>query len=101
MPAVAGIVAITAGLALNSAFLVDLARAAALLSAAGLVSYLVVLAVASLTTARRAGWSLLPFLPATFACYHVSYGVGFLQGLLDFGLRRRRAPRVSMSQLTR
>lgn len=62
-------------------------------------AYVVVLAVASITTAARAGWELLAILPAVFATYHVAYGLGFLQGLLDLALRRRAAPR--MSQITR
>ena len=63
-------------------------------------SYIAVLIVASITTSARSGWDLLPLLPAVFATYHVGYGVGFLQGLIDFGLRRMtRANR--MSQITR
>lgn len=66
-----------------------------------LASYLIVLAVASVTSARKFGWDLLPILPITFACYHVSYGIGFLRGLVDFGLRRRTTAPTAMSQLTR
>jgi succinoglycan biosynthesis protein ExoA len=36
---------------------------------------------ASLVGARRGGWATLPYLPAVFAVYHVSYGLGFLAGL--------------------
>jgi GT2 family glycosyltransferase len=74
---------------------------AAALFAVGAVSYLAVLLVASVTTAARDGWDLLPILPATFARYHLGYGVGFLQGLIDFVVRRRTAPSARMSQLTR
>jgi hypothetical protein len=74
---------------------------AAAVFAVGAVSYLVVLMVASVTTAARDGWDLLPILPATFARYHLGYGVGFLQGLIDFVVRRRTAPSARMSQLTR
>jgi len=39
---------------------------------------------ASVLAARRHGWATLAFLPATFAVYHVSYGLGFLAGLFWF-----------------
>jgi hypothetical protein len=64
-------------------------------------SYAAVLIIASATTAAVYGWDLLPILPATFACYHLGYGIGFLRGLVDFVLRKNAAPRASMSQLTR
>jgi glycosyltransferase involved in cell wall biosynthesis len=64
-------------------------------------SYAAVLVIASATTAAVYGWDLLPILPATFACYHLGYGIGFLRGLVDFVLRKNAAPRASMSQLTR
>ncbi|HKV86696.1 MAG TPA: glycosyltransferase family 2 protein [Candidatus Dormibacteraeota bacterium] len=64
-------------------------------------TYAVVLVIASVTTAARYGWDLLPVLPVTFASYHVAYGLGFLNGLLDFVVRRRKEPRRSMSELTR
>ena len=67
----------------------------------GAASYLAVLVIASVTTAAGAGWDLLPILPITFASYHFGYGIGFLNGLLDFVVRQRTAPRRSMSELTR
>ncbi|MCZ7557087.1 MAG: glycosyltransferase family 2 protein [Bacteroidia bacterium] len=36
----------------------------------------------SFKAAREHGMDLLPALPATFACYHISYGLGFLMALL-------------------
>jgi succinoglycan biosynthesis protein ExoA len=36
---------------------------------------------ASLVGARHSGWETLPYLPAVFAVYHVSYELGFLAGL--------------------
>ncbi len=66
-----------------------------------LASYAAVLVVASVTTASRFGWKLAPILPVTFASYHVGYGVGFLTGILDFFVLRRRNPRASMVGLTR
>jgi succinoglycan biosynthesis protein ExoA len=77
------------------------AAAAAAVFGAVAISYLAVLAIASVATAARFGWDLLPILPPTFACYHLSNGIGFLQGLFDFVLRRRSAPAAGMAQLTR
>jgi succinoglycan biosynthesis protein ExoA len=37
--------------------------------------------LASIITARRYGWATLPHLPAVFAAYHYSYGLGFAAGL--------------------
>ncbi len=70
------------------------------LLAAGLALYAVVLAVATFSTAARHGWSLGPILPLIFASYHLGYGIGFLQGLVDFALPRSR-PRAGMVRLTR
>ncbi len=42
---------------------------------------------ASLASARKRGWRHLVFLPAVFATLHVSYGLGFLNGLRKFALR--------------
>jgi GT2 family glycosyltransferase len=75
-------------------------KAAAVLAVIA-ASYVAVLLMASVTTAARYGWDLLPILPFTFACYHLGYGIGFLQGLMDFVVRRRTAPSARMSQLTR
>ncbi len=44
---------------------------------------------ASLVTARRAGWDILAWLPMVFATYHISYGAGFLFGLVCQLTRRR------------
>jgi len=52
---------------------------------------------ASLLTAARGGWSLLPALPAVFTCYHFGYGWGFLLGVRDLW----RAPSSSFTGLTR
>jgi glycosyltransferase involved in cell wall biosynthesis len=53
---------------------------------------------ASALTAAKAGWDLLPALPAVFAAYHLGYGYGFLMGSWDFVVRRRGGRFV---QLTR
>jgi glycosyltransferase involved in cell wall biosynthesis len=39
---------------------------------------------ASVGTARRAGWGHLPRLPLVFSILHLSYGFGFLRGLVKF-----------------
>lgn len=66
-----------------------------------LAAYAALLVVASVTTAARFGWDLLPVLPLSFAAYHVGYGFGFLSGLFDFVLLRRTQPRPSMARITR
>ena len=65
-----------------------------------LATYLGFSLLASVTAARQAGWSLLPALPLVFAGYHFGYGLGFLRGLLDFVILRRRssAKFVSLSR---
>jgi hypothetical protein len=50
-------------------------------------SYLVANLAASIAVAVRRGWSLLPLLPVVFATLHVSYGVGFIWGLVRFANR--------------
>jgi succinoglycan biosynthesis protein ExoA len=40
--------------------------------------------VASTVLARSHGWKYLPVLPAAFASLHLSYGLGFLAGLVKF-----------------
>jgi succinoglycan biosynthesis protein ExoA len=62
--------------------------------------YLLAIVIASLLTCRNAAWDLLPILPAVFACYHVGYGCGFLYGLADWLLRKKR-PAAAFTTLTR
>jgi len=66
------------GLALRSEWVLGL-------WAAGLGAYFVAILLASLDSARRYGWDLLPVLPVVFAAYHFSYGSGFLMGLMRSG----------------
>ena len=75
-----------------------LVRDATLICLAG---YAALLVIASVTTAARYGWDLLPVLPITFASYHLGYGTGFLGGILDFMIRKQAQARASMSELTR
>ncbi len=58
-----------------------------------LTAYAIPLAAASVVTAARAEWRLLPLFPPIFACYHFGYGFGFLFGVWDFMVRRRAAGR--------
>lgn len=59
--------------------------------------YLLACLTASLWTAARRGWNSLPLLPPVFMTLHLSYGLGFLTGLLKFwnrwGDAEGRAPR--------
>ncbi len=55
---------------------------------------------ASFLTASRAGWRILPVLPVVFTCYHFAYGYGFLRGIGDFLLFRRK-PNGAYTELTR
>jgi succinoglycan biosynthesis protein ExoA len=48
------------------------------------ILYLTINLLASLYTAYNRGWKYLPLLPITFAILHLSYGLGFLTGLLKF-----------------
>jgi glycosyltransferase involved in cell wall biosynthesis len=50
--------------------------------------YAVANGVASLWAARR-DWKVLPLLPAAFATLHLAYGLGFLWGLLWWGVASR------------
>ena len=62
--------------------------------------YAVALGLASLPTAGRTKWKLLPALPIVFGCYHFAYGCGFLKGVLDFAILKRGAS-AAMIGLTR
>ncbi|HYG35806.1 MAG TPA: glycosyltransferase family 2 protein, partial [Clostridia bacterium] len=55
---------------------------------------------ASIVTASKAGWNLVPILPIVFPCYHFGYGYGFVRGVWDFVIRRRKAS-ASLQTLTR
>jgi succinoglycan biosynthesis protein ExoA len=50
---------------------------------------------ASLAAAKKFGWALLPFLPLTFAVFHISYGLGFLAGSAYWTLARSTDGRFS------
>jgi hypothetical protein len=46
--------------------------------------YLIANLGASFLTASKRGWRYLPFLPIIFIILHLSYGLGFLVGLVKF-----------------
>jgi succinoglycan biosynthesis protein ExoA len=55
---------------------------------------------ASVATAARKSYGLLPLLPAVFAVYHVAYGYGFLRGAWNFVVLGRK-PQPVFVALTR
>jgi len=80
-----------------------LAELAATLLALILGVYLLCILAFGLLAARRYGWALLPYLPLVFATYHVSYGLGFLTGVVYFATRKFRPmqPGRAFTQVTR
>ena len=70
--------------------------AARILLALILAAYLLADLFASLWTAARRGWRTLPLLPLVYPIIHLSYGLGFLVGLIRFahrwGDRQGRVP---------
>jgi glycosyltransferase involved in cell wall biosynthesis len=65
-----------------------------------LLLYGVAVLMASVLTAAKSEWKLLPVLPLVFGCYHFGYGWGFLRGVLDFVVLRRGAG-VAFTRVTR
>jgi glycosyltransferase involved in cell wall biosynthesis len=65
-----------------------------------LVAYLFANFAASVHCAVKNKLALLPVLPAVFAAYHFGYGIGFLCGIWDFGIRHKR-PSAVFTSLTR
>lgn len=64
-------------------------------------TYLLVNLAASLhTCATGTKLKFLPVMPLIFAAYHFGYGYGFLRGLIDFGLLKKRS-QSSFAQMTR
>jgi GT2 family glycosyltransferase len=65
--------------------------------------YVALSLLATVRSAARYGWDLLPILPLTFALYQAGYAAGFAIGLVYWGLcsqRQRPVPRV-FTALTR
>lgn len=57
-------------------------------------SYLLAVLAVSLLTARGS-WRLFPLLPPAFAVLHISYGLGFLAGLLHYARKWSREPNAA------
>jgi len=70
----------------------------ALVALAG--AYLVCVVTTSVITCIRSEIRLLPVLPVVFACYHFGYGYGFLRGVWDFVIWKRK-PGTAFTSLTR
>lgn len=83
---------VPAAAAIAGIFLLLFARRILLFSAA---VYVLISFCASLESARREGWRLLPALPVAFAVYQAGYATGFLAGLVYWTLfgRDRKNPR--------
>ena len=100
------IAAIASAVGLFLGFVFGISWALALGFVAGVIlagifgAYLLVVLVGSIQTAGKTSWSLLPVLPLVFATYHFAYGLGFLEGIVDFVLLRR-TPQQARQQITR
>jgi phytoene/squalene synthetase len=46
--------------------------------------YAAAVVMASILSAQKSRWQLLPLLPIAFAALHLAYGLGFLLGLMKF-----------------
>jgi succinoglycan biosynthesis protein ExoA len=79
----------------------SISRAAAGVLATLGAAYFLLSAWASVRSARREGWDLLPALPLTFAVYQSAYAVGFCAGLVYWAVGRairQKVPRLFTEQ---
>ncbi len=82
-----------------SAISYSLSPSALLLSAIIPLLYIIVNLFACLYTGFKRGWEYLPLLPFIYAILHISYGSGFLFGLIKFAGRwRDRTGKVPTSE---
>jgi glycosyltransferase involved in cell wall biosynthesis len=100
------VLAAAAGLPVTAAMAIAGFHAAATIVASVwatlMTGYAVACGAAALWTARRTGWNLLPILPVVFACYHFSYGTGFLSGFTLGSLREsKKASENMFNELSR
>ncbi|MGA2713492.1 MAG: glycosyltransferase family 2 protein [Bryobacteraceae bacterium] len=95
---------------LANAFLLAFAAFSGGLRSYALIAWAALLAVyfgmaitAALGACRRNGWDLLPLLPVVFLTYHLSYGLGFLFGVIYWPAARwnRTRPSTMFTRLTR
>jgi succinoglycan biosynthesis protein ExoA len=68
--------------------------------ASGLSLYAGLSLLMSVRSAMTYGLDLLAILPAVFFTFHAAYGVGFLRGMVDWFMLKRR-PSAAMTTLTR
>lgn len=73
---------IAAGLAFAAATGSSVANWAHMWMALG-SAYIFAILLASIDTAQNRGWEIFGYLPAVFATFHFSYGLGFLVGLFS------------------
>ena len=95
---------------LANLFLLTLAAFSSVLRPWALIAWAAMLAVyfgvaitAALGACRREGWDLLPLLPVVFLTYHLSYGLGFLLGVIYWPVARSGStrPATVFTRLTR
>ncbi|UCG46726.1 MAG: glycosyltransferase [Phycisphaerales bacterium] len=55
--------------------------------------YLLASLFVSASISARSGWRYFAALPISFACLHFGYGLGFLRGILDLVMPKRKAAR--------
>jgi cellulose synthase/poly-beta-1,6-N-acetylglucosamine synthase-like glycosyltransferase len=91
-------VAVALSLALHCTQMLDITAVLWLMSIA---LYFLATGCASLLTARKHGWFLLPYLPLVFATFHLSYGAGFLAGLLKPTVHTTGSLRADKSVFTK
>lgn len=77
---------------LISLLLLPLTSVAGYFLAAAVGSYAVANLTASILSLRKEKYALLPLMPIVFATLHVSYGLGFLTGLMKFWRRWGEKP---------
>ncbi len=70
-----------------------------LILAAEWLAYACFVLYGSFSESRKHGWRYLPILPVIFATFQVSYGLGFLEGVKDFIVLRKKRPQ--MQKMTR
>lgn len=75
-------------------------KGVAVLTAACVLVYVLASLFASLLTANRAGWKLVTLLPVAFGIIHLSYGFGFLFGLVKFWNRWTRSTPINIANVS-
>lgn len=62
--------------------------------------YATLVLFASICTTIKSNWKYFPILPIVFGCYHMGYGIGFVEGIIDFVILKR-FPDKSKTKITR